>query len=206
MTEFSYYCDPVQQFIHEVFRLSTDNCSQIPPFGSQVRSTFRWAKNLTYPVNVVRNFARTQSTTHFLLAADIELYPSMNLIPMFMEMIASNEINGTVPPSDKEVYVLPAFEVAQNVSMPNSKAELLKLLKNGKAVPFHEKLCSYCHVLPGRNKWMKSNSTEEQTSVSHTVKRLGMFDWEPVYIGTNAEPLFDEALSWEGQRNKMTQV
>lgn len=40
-----------------------------------------------------------------------------------------------------------------------------------------------------------------------TVKRQGDFDhWEPLYIGTNDEPLYDERLSWEGKSDKMTQA
>jgi N-acetyllactosaminide beta-1,3-N-acetylglucosaminyltransferase len=30
--------------------------------------------------------------------------------------------------------------------------------------------------------------------------------WEPIYIGTNEEPLYSEQLTWEGQQDKMTQV
>lgn len=30
--------------------------------------------------------------------------------------------------------------------------------------------------------------------------------WEPIYIGTNEEPLYDERLTWEGKRDKMSQV
>lgn len=30
--------------------------------------------------------------------------------------------------------------------------------------------------------------------------------WEPIYIGTNDEPVFDERLSYEGRADKMTQV
>lgn len=30
--------------------------------------------------------------------------------------------------------------------------------------------------------------------------------WEPIYIGTNQEPLYSEQLTWEGQQDKMTQV
>jgi len=30
--------------------------------------------------------------------------------------------------------------------------------------------------------------------------------WEPIYIGTNEEPLYSEELTWEGQQDKMTQV
>lgn len=43
--------------------------------------------NLTYPVNVGRNLARDAALTHFVLASDIELYPSPNLIDQFFEMI-----------------------------------------------------------------------------------------------------------------------
>ena len=39
------------------------------------------------------------------------------------------------------------------------------------------------------------------------VKREVPFHrWEPIYIGTNAEPFYDERLSWEGKQDKMTQV
>lgn len=38
-------------------------------------------------------------------------------------------------------------------------------------------------------------------------KRSGKFaSWEPIYIGTALEPLYDERLSWEGKRDKMVQV
>ena len=44
-------------------------------------------------------------------------------------------------------------------------------------------------------------------SVSHVAKRVPPHHhWEPIYIGTNQEPIYDERLSWEGQSDKMTQV
>lgn len=43
--------------------------------------------------------------------------------------------------------------------------------------------------------------------IFHIGKRLGYFvHWEPIYIGTNADPPYDERLSWEGKSDKMTQV
>ena len=30
--------------------------------------------------------------------------------------------------------------------------------------------------------------------------------WEPFFIGTDAEPGYDERLTWEGRGDKMTQV
>lgn len=39
-----------------------------------------------------------------------------------------------------------------------------------------------------------------------TTKRQGKFKhWEPIYIGTQEEPYYDERLSWEGKSDKMTQ-
>ena len=29
-------------------------------------------------------------------------------------------------------------------------------------------------------------------------------NWEPFFLGTHTDPLFDERLTWEGKRNKMT--
>lgn len=39
-----------------------------------------------------------------------------------------------------------------------------------------------------------------------TSKRQGQFNhWEPIYIGTNHEPWYEEQLHWEGKSDKMTQ-
>lgn len=43
-------------------------------------------------------------------------------------------------------------------------------------------------------------------SVFHVGKRVGkQYHWEPIYIGTHADPHYDERLSWEGKSDKMTQ-
>ena len=40
-----------------------------------------------------------------------------------------------------------------------------------------------------------------------STKRKGQLDhWEPIYIGTNDDPFYDERLSWEGKSDKMTQA
>lgn len=49
---------------------------------------------LFYPVNVGRNVARDAALTHFILASDIELYPSINLVGDFLKMIERNEERG----------------------------------------------------------------------------------------------------------------
>jgi beta-1,4-glucuronyltransferase 1 len=52
--------------------------------------TFKATHNLGYPVNVGRNLAREAALTHFVLASDIELYPSPGLVDTFFEMIQRN--------------------------------------------------------------------------------------------------------------------
>ena len=43
--------------------------------------------------------------------------------------------------------------------------------------------------------------------VFHVGKRNPPYQhWEPIYIGTHQDPLYDERLSWEGRSDKMTQV
>lgn len=46
-----------------------------------------------------------------------------------------------------------------------------------------------------------------ELDVFHVGKRTGNFvHWEPIFIGTHDDPLYDERLSWEGKSDKMTQV
>lgn len=43
--------------------------------------------------------------------------------------------------------------------------------------------------------------------VFHIAKRHKPYQrWEPIYIGTQDDPLYDERLTWEGKSDKMTQV
>lgn len=68
------------------------------------------------------------------------------------------------------------------------------------------KICSACHTMPQSYYWLKQPQTKG-LHVFHVAQRSGEFvHWEPIYVGTNAEPEYDERLSWEGRNDKMTQV
>ena len=80
------------------------------------------------------------------------------------------------------------------------------MLNKGTAIPFHKKLCPGCHNIPKSKEWMASPETTG-LHVFHIGKRTGYFvHWEPIFIGTHSDPLYDERLSWEGKSDKMTQV
>ena len=44
----------------------------------------------------------------------------------------------------------------------------------------------------------------DDLTISNVAKRSGI--WEPIYIGTQDEPPYDERLTWDGRGDKMTQV
>ena len=104
----------------------------------------------------------------------------------------------------RSVFVLPIFEVKKNQTIPGTKAELLDLFHRKSAIWFHFELCSSCHSIPHAGEWIKA-SKQKKMKVLTTSRRIGAFyRWEPLFIGTNNDPIYDERLSWEGKRDKMT--
>ncbi|CAK9826892.1 Beta-1,4-glucuronyltransferase 1, partial [Anthophora retusa] len=183
----------------------TYNCSLGPPWVNVTLSKmYKNEKKLLYPVNVGRNIARESAPTFYVFASDIELYPNPNLPAKFLEMIRRRDQPALYNPNPK-VFVLSIFEVDGKSQPPNNKTRLVQMLKAGTAIPFHKKLCSGCHNVPRSKEWQQAPETED-LHVFHVGKRTGSFvHWEPIFIGSNNDPLYDERLSWEGKSDKMTQ-
>ncbi|XP_044262139.1 beta-1,4-glucuronyltransferase 1-like [Tribolium madens] len=118
-------------------------------------------------------------------------------------MIARNH-----PPLNRpnpRVFPLPVFEIESGLKLPNNKTQLRELLTKNLAIPFHEKVCPTCHNVPEFDNWVKMEETQG-LNIFHVGKRNGkFFHWEPIFVGTNADPWYDERLSWEGKKDKMTQ-
>ncbi|XP_076757458.1 beta-1,4-glucuronyltransferase 1 [Xylocopa sonorina] len=189
----------------EKVMFDTYNCSLGPPWvNATLSKMYKNEKKLLYPVNVGRNIARESAPTFYVFASDIELYPSPNLPEKFLEMIRKRDQPALYSPNPK-VFVLSIFEVDEKSQAPNNKTHLVQMLKAGTAIPFHKKLCSGCHNVPRSKEWQEAPETEG-LHVFHVGKRIGSFvHWEPIFIGTNNDPLYDERLSWEGKSDKMTQ-
>lgn len=68
------------------------NCSvsRAPYDGVNRSSMYKTSNNLLYPINVGRNIARRASNTYFIMASDVELYPSLNFVEQFLQMINDN--------------------------------------------------------------------------------------------------------------------
>ncbi|XP_063239581.1 beta-1,4-glucuronyltransferase 1-like [Bacillus rossius redtenbacheri] len=179
------------------------NCSAPAPW-EETAETHRRRGEIPYPVNVARNVAREASSTHFVLAADVELYPSPGLADGFLDLVLRRGGHSSSP-SGPEVFPLALFELQEGAALPGSKTELLAMLSNGSAAPFHEKLCHDCHNLPNARRW-RGTPEEPRTRVLNVGRRTDRYrHWEPVFLGTRDDPLYDERLTWEGMRDKMTQ-
>jgi len=102
---------------------------------SRKNETFvKWRKSYLYPQSHARNLARKASQTHnvLLIDVDIELGPS-NLAQLLKNFLLHSTCK-------KCAFVIPTYEIASNMSFPDTKRKLLSYKKEGMARPFHAKV------------------------------------------------------------------
>lgn len=117
--------------------LDSVDCRQPAPWANvSVNSLYRTQKKLLYPVNVGRNVARDAAQTHYLLASDIELYPSPGIIDAFLDMVQRQE--APLRHAKPKVFPLSLFEVESYVSPPNTKLALVSPLYYRSQVSFQK--------------------------------------------------------------------
>ncbi|XP_037077014.1 beta-1,4-glucuronyltransferase 1-like [Pollicipes pollicipes] len=184
-------------------QLAPSDCARPLPAPVSERRRLR----LPYPVNVARNAARRAARTHFVLSSDAELLPAVNTSALFLQLMArvGRGEEPRLAVTSRQVYVLPVFEVEQR--MPGNKSDLVGMLRSGEAVWFHRHVCPHCQRFPGVSQYTTKRFTPGKVAAfSVTYRQVPYHRWEPIYIGTDAEPLYDERLSWEGKQDKMTQM
>lgn len=139
--------------------------------------TYRNLYKLSYPINVCRNVARNAATTHYILASDVELIPSEYLATSFINLIIRQYSNiGLIHPS--HVFVVPVFEVEVFEKVPRDKQQLIKLVKDEKAVYFHRHVCSHCQKFPGLEKWLQNKDVEIKVNlllINYYLKKKRVF-------------------------------
>ncbi|XP_011305769.1 beta-1,4-glucuronyltransferase 1-like [Fopius arisanus] len=162
--------------------------------------TERKQRGMIYPINVARNVARNLAPTSRVLVSDIELLPSDKLASGFLEMIHGR------PPRFGLVFVVPVFEIEENERPPKTKRELMDALRSGLAVYFHKYVCAHCQKFPGITKWMVRPDPGRVRPLIVTKREYPHHRWEPVFIGTREDPLYNEEMSWEGRQDKMAQM
>lgn len=80
------------------------------------------------------------------------------------------------------------------------------MIRNKSAILFHKTVCSLCHRIPNETQWMNKAETEGIDAFVSAKRHDRYRVWEPFFVCTPDEPLWDERFNWEGQSNKMVQV
>ncbi|KAJ8952955.1 hypothetical protein NQ318_006572 [Aromia moschata] len=183
----------------------TFDCRIKPPFETlKDDEMYKERSGLTYPINVARNIAKLSTQTYFVFPWDIELYPTKNFIQKFFNFVKAHP--DLVLKEQNNVFVLPIFEVLKDQNVPENKTQLQEMFQKKQAFLFHQSVCSPCHKVPKGDKWLEANETEGLDVFSMGKREGSNAIWEPFFICTQKEPLWDERLNWEGQGNKMSQV
>ena len=78
---------------------------------------------------MVRNVARLSARTKYVMAIDIELYPSVGLVSQLLQLVERQKLElGSTGP---HVYALPVFELEEGTTPPNDKTQLISLFESG---------------------------------------------------------------------------
>ncbi|CAG9819573.1 unnamed protein product [Phaedon cochleariae] len=184
----------------DVYFTKPDSCEVED--SSQLQTYRNVDEKVMYPINVCRNAARTAALTEHVLVSDIQLMPSGNLARSFLEMIDQYKLADC----QNRVFVLPIFEVEEGQEIPRTKERLQELIGQEKAVYFHRHICSHCQRFPGIEAWLVSDPGDTVKPLATVRREVPYHRWEPIYIGTKNEPLYNELLSWEGLQDKMLQM
>ncbi|XP_008556765.1 beta-1,4-glucuronyltransferase 1 [Microplitis demolitor] len=191
----------LQPIIKNNYLAEDGDCSALDlHWQLQESLTDRKDRGLTYPINVARNVAKSLAMTSRVLVSDIELLPSDKLASGFLKMIDGQ------PPRKGLAFVVPVFEIEETQQPPKNKRELMAAINKDLAVYFHKYMCIHCQRFPGITKWMLRPDPGRVKPLIVTRREYPHHRWEPVYIGTQDDPLYNENMTWEGRQEKMSQM
>lgn len=181
------------------------NCEQKPPFQTiKDEEMYKQRTGLFYPINVARNVAKLNAQTHFVFPSDIELYPTRHFISKFFNFTRHHP--EYFEKSSRNVFVFPLFEIQEGYEIPENKTKLQEMINNKTAFWFHHEVCRSCHAVPKSAEWIAEQETNGLNIFTVTKRQDKQKIWEPFFLCTQKEPLWDERLNWEGQGNKMCEA
>ena len=126
------------------------------------------------------------------------------------------------------IFPVNTFELKSDARIPDTKDELLRLVKSGDLVPFGDQ-AQEAHgdkdtVDPDLTDWWEGSAEGTKLhcprtdfyvkkylsldlEVQRVLKRYGKYEnWEPLFIGTTMDPWYDYRMTWEGRKDKKIQV
>ena len=130
-----------------------------------------------YPHNRLRNVALDHVQTDYFLSLDVGFHPSRNCHNELRKLISGDEVRKSL--QSQTLYVLPAFDNMNTtlVKLPETKKEMIDIVKKDKAQISSPKISS---PKPDLTAWLKIDGKEE--SFSHPLKE-GEMRFEPFVLG-----------------------
>jgi hypothetical protein len=150
-------------------------------------------EGLFYPINYLRNIALNSVNTEYIFLVDVDFLPSNQLYQVLREKIIKFMINQR----NKRCFVIPAFETQEkDFQFPETKYELLTLLKSNKIIPFYYHTWPTGHEPTDYDKWR--TSTEP-----YLIKWKP--DFEPYIVIDKGVPHYDNRFVGYGW-NKISHI
>ncbi|KAH8403264.1 hypothetical protein KR222_009331 [Zaprionus bogoriensis] len=145
------------------------------------------AQNIYYPVNLLRNVARLNAKTFYVLTLEPKMLPTKHFVKKFFEVLDGYEIRKPL----RSIYCIPVFpQVSRDSQVPIDKRALLEQLQpylNGSqslSSIENERLIKMRPWLRHRTKW------DGDIEIYSVLKQP---TYCSVYVSSNAyEPLYDQ--------------
>jgi len=167
------------------------HCRKVRETLQSVNATNYALGGIPYPHNTLRNVAKRGSGTRYVLLLDVDVMPSQGVRHVFLKYIGQQEESRR----NRTVFVLPAFELLENMPLPRSKTKLVRAFALGAVRPFHVETCPQCHHATKYEDWF---ALEVNSSVAVAFELTWAPSWEPFYLGLADVPDYDERFKQYG--------
>ena len=158
--------------------------------------------NVPYPHNLLRNTAIKAAETTFIFVVDIDMVPSVRLGEDFTDFIGKVVHHNPKFDLNSNAFVVPSFEIKTSQSIPSTKVELLQHLESDVVRPFYSEVCWRCQKFTEYDVW---KDLPKVTSMEEAYEVDWRDPWEPFFITTRNQPLYDERFKQYGF-NRISQV
>lgn len=135
----------------------------------QFNSTKNFAQtSLPFPNNFLRNLARSDAMTNYILSVDMDVLPSVGLYSQTAKFLKRL---GGLKNLKKTALVLPIFESEEKGrDIPQAKRDLIVAIPQGAVRDYHILDCPKCHSPTNSSRWL----AEVEVTI-HTVGSIYMY-------------------------------
>ena len=114
--------------------------------------TTEWKNSSLYPQNHLRNQARINCQTEYIYLIDVDIIPCIGMADNLDQFLRNSQCDKLC------AYVIPVYEVDEKAGFPRNKSEMLKLTKDKKARPFHQKIYATAQSATDYAMWVNTSA------------------------------------------------